>query len=452
VFTYVPAAPLGWRGLGRSWPPPIGRTNTLGRDRLWYDFVTFPIGILRSDLSTLPLLAKFAIGMAIIVCVPRLSHRVRLPAVVGFILSGMAIGPHGLNVFGQHRPIVDFLADLGKLLLMFFAGLEIDLTLFRRSRNKSIRFGLLTTGLPLALGSAVGFLFGYDSVSAIVLGSLLASHTLLALPIIAHLDETRLEPVTVTVGATVLSDTLSLVMFAVCVSIWQSGFSMPKLAILLTEIAVVVPVILVGLGRLGAYALKKVELDEGAYFILMFAILAVAALIAQTIQLPGIVGAFLAGLAVNVAVHDKPAKQKLKFFGDTLFIPIFFVATGFLIDPLAFLRSITDNPALVFGIVGALVIGKWFAAEVAGRAFGYSHNERMTIWSLTLPQVAATLAATLVAVDTFDPAGQRLIDNRLLNVVLVLVLTTSILGPVLTERFAPRLLTEAMPPASGRAA
>ena len=163
------------------------------------------------------------------------------------------------------------------------------------------------------------------------------------------------------------------------------------------------------------------------------------------INLPGIVGAFLAGLAVNAAVHDQPAKEKLKFFGDSLFIPIFFVVTGFLIDPREFYQSITGNLALTAGVVLALLVGKWIAGQIAGRAFGYSPIARMTVWSLTLPQVAATLAAKLVAFDTFDPAGQRLVDGRLLNVVLVLMLSTSILGPVLTERFAPRMLPDLRP-------
>ncbi len=116
--------------------------------------------------------------------------------------------------------------------------------------------------------------------------------------------------------------------------------------------------------------------------------------------------------------------------------------TGFLIDPPVFFRSIIDNFPLVSGVIGALVAGKWVAAQVAGRAFAYTCPARLTMWSLTLPQVAATLAATLIAFDTFDPSGQRLIDVRLLNVVLVLMLTRAILGPILTERFAPRMLEE----------
>jgi Kef-type K+ transport system membrane component KefB len=401
--------------------------------------------VLRSHALALPTLAKFAIGMAIIVCVPRLSRRVRLPAVVGLLLSGIVVGPYGFDVIGINRPVADFLADLGKLLLMFCAGLEIDLALFRRARNRVLAFGILTTTLPLLLGTAVGFLYGYSAVTAVVLGSLLASHTLLAAPIVANLGATRLEPVAVTFGATVVSDTLSLVVFAVCVSTFQKGFSASALALQLIEIAIFIPVILLGLSRLGAYLLRKVSDEEYAYFGLMLLVMAIAAALAAVINLPGIVGAFLAGLAVNAAVHDQPAKEKLKFLGDALFIPIFFVVTGFLIDPREFYRSLSDNLGLAAAVVFALLAGKWIAAQIAGKAFGYSRIARMTVWSLTLPQVAATLAATLVAYDTLNPAGQRLIDAGLLNVVLVLMLATSILGPVLTERFAPRMLPDMRP-------
>jgi Kef-type K+ transport system membrane component KefB len=274
------------------------------------------------------------------------------------------------------------------------------------------------------------------------------------MPTVIRLGETRREPITVTVGATVMSDTLSLIVFAICASTFKTGFSASTLAAQLIEIAIFVPLILFGLSRVGAYILKKVEDDENAYFVVMLAILAVAGVLADSINLPGIVGAFLAGLAVNAAVHDKPAKEKLEFFGNSLFIPIFFVVTGFLIDPRVFVHSIADNFALALGVILALLIGKGIAAESVGRAFGYSRVERMTVWSLTLPQVAATLAAALVAYDTLDRAGQRLIGSELLNVVLVLMLTTAILGPVLTEHFAPRMLqpASAEKPLPGRVA
>lgn len=400
---------------------------------------------LRTHAVALPHLAKFAVAMAVIVVVPRLSRRVRLPAVVGLLLSGVVLGPHVLGMFGENHPIADFFAQLGKLLLMFFAGLEIDLALFRKAQNRATIFGVITCSVPLLLGTAVGLWFGYGPNAAIVIGSLLASHTLLGFPIVEQLGATRFEPVIVTVGATILSDILSLVVFAICVPIHESGFSMFGLTLQLVEIAVIVPLILFGVSRAGAYALRKVEDDEDAYFILMLGLIAIAAMLAETINLPDIVGAFLAGLAVNAAVHDKPAKGKLEFFGNSFFIPIFFIVTGFLIDPLAFARSIADNFSQVAAIIVALVSGKWFAAQIVGRAFGYTTAARLTMWSLTLPQVAATLAAAIVAFDTLNAAGQRLIDGQTLNAVLVLMLTTAICGPVLTQRFAPRMLEEASP-------
>src|SRR4029077_3892676 len=177
--------------------------------------------VIRWHAAALPQLAKFAVGMMIIFGVPPLSRRIPLPAVVGLLLSGVVIGTHVLGMFGEQRPIANFFADLGKLLLMFVAGLEIDLTHFRQAQGRSIIFGLITTGIPLLLGAAVGLLFGYGIIAAIVIGSLLASHTLLGLPVVAQLGVNRLEPVTVTAGATVLSDTLSLVVFAICVSTYE---------------------------------------------------------------------------------------------------------------------------------------------------------------------------------------------------------------------------------------
>ena len=395
---------------------------------------------LSAHVTSLPPMVRFIIALAAIFVMPPLSRRFKLPAVVGLLFAGILLGPHVLDIFGKERPIADFMSELGKLLLMFYAGLEVNLTLFRQSRRKVTIFGILTTTFPLVLGTAVGLWFGYAAIPAIVLGSLLASHTLLGLPIVTELRANHLEPVTVTAGATVMSDTLSLVVFAVCLSTYQRGFSMSVLAVQLVEIVAFVLLVLFGVSRVARYALKKVEDHEDAFFVLLFGIMAVAAALAAVVQLPGIVGAFLAGLALNEAAQNKPAEEKLGFFAKALFIPMFFLVTGFLIDPAVFVRSLIDNFGLAVSIVLALLVGKFLAAQIAGRAFEYPQPARMTVWSLTLPQVAATLAATLVGFNTFDPGGQRLIDERILNAVFVLMLSTSILGPVMTQRYTPLMV------------
>jgi Kef-type K+ transport system membrane component KefB len=392
---------------------------------------------LRTHLASLSTLTRFAIALAAVFVVPPLSRRLRLPSVVGLLVAGIILGPHVLDIFGKQRPVADFMADLGKLLLMFFAGLEVDLGLFRQAQRKVTIFGIVTTTLPLVLGMVTGLWFGYGVLPAIVLGSLLASHTLLARPIVVQFRVDRMEPVVVTSGATVMSDTLSLVVFAVCVSTYQRGFSTFVLVVQLIEIVGFVVFVLFGLSRVARYTLSKVEDQEDAYLIALFGALAVAAGLAATVQLPGIVGAFLVGLALNEAAQNKPATEKLGFFANAFFIPAFFLVTGFLIDPAVFIRSLIDNFGLAISIVLALVIGKGIAAQTTGRAFGYSPAARMTVWSLTLPQVAATLAAALVGFKTFNPAGVPLIDQRVLNSVFVLMLSTSILGPVATQHYAP---------------
>ena len=397
---------------------------------------------MKSQLLLLPPLAKFALAIAVFVGVPPLARRLRVPEMVGLLLFGVVLGPHVLGVFGEDRPIADFFSELGKLLLMFSAGLEMDLALFRKAQARSIVFGLVTTTVPLLSGTAVGLVLGYAAVPAIVVGSLLASHTLLGLSIVGRLGGMQLEPVIVTIGATVLSDLLSLIVFAVCVRTFTSDFSPSGLAIQLSEVAVFVPLILFSLSRVGGWALNQVRDNEAAHFALALGVMAMAPVLAHLIDLPDIVGAFLAGLALNAAVRDHPTKSKLEFFGKALFIPSFFVATGFLIDPAAFAQSVLDNFPLVAGLVAALLVGKGIAAGVVARAFGYSPAARLTMWALTLPQLAATLAAAIVAHHTVDPAGNRMLDGNMLNAVLVLMLTTAILGPMLTERFAPRLVHE----------
>jgi len=101
--------------------------------------------------------------------------------------------------------------------------------------------------------------------------------------------------------------------------------------------------VLFGLSRVGAYVLKKVENEEDAYFVVMLSIMTIAGVLTAAIQLPDIVGAFLAGLAVNAAARDAPASTKLQFLGKTLFIPIFFVVTGFLVYPITFVSGTVEN-------------------------------------------------------------------------------------------------------------
>src|SRR5262245_34637784 len=234
---------------------------------------------------------------------------------------------------------------------MFFAGMEIDLVQFNRTRNRSIGFGLLTFAFPLAAGILVGFGAGYPWVGALLIGSLLASHTLIAFPIVERLGQLRNEAVTVTIGATVFTDVASLLVLAVCIPIHVSGFAPGPFAIQLLQLAIYVPAVLLGLGWIARKLFARKPAKEGQ-FALMLLLVAAAAVAAEAIHLEGIIGAFLVGLAVNTATRDSEAKHELEFIGNHLFIPVFFVTIGFLIDLQTFAGTLVAHFWLVCGIVG----------------------------------------------------------------------------------------------------
>jgi Kef-type K+ transport system membrane component KefB len=403
------------------------------------------------SLTQLPLMARFALAMAIILVVPTLCQKVRLPSVVGLVLAGVLFGPHGLQVGPKSHEVAHFFADVGKLLLMFFAGLEIDLVQFRRTGGRSLMFGLATFALPLSCGILAGMAFGYGWLGAFLIGSLLASHTLLGYPIVQRLGLSGDEAVTVTVGATIFTDIASLMILAVCIPIHVAGFSAGAFLLQIAQLAVYVPLVLFGLGALTRRIMSRVKSKEGQFLVMML-VVAVAAVGAEAIHLEGIIGAFLAGLALNRPVHESQAKHELEFLGNALFIPMFFITIGFLIDIRVFAQTIIDHMGLVVAIVGGLIASKLLAALLARRAFGYSWMQGSIMWSLSLPQVAATLAAALVAFEAKNAAGRRLIDEPVLNSVIVLMVVTSILGPILTEQFGKRLAADpkpALPSTSG---
>jgi Kef-type K+ transport system membrane component KefB len=400
------------------------------------------VDTLLDNLTHLPTLTRFALMLAVFLFVPKLSQRLSLPPAVGLLAAGILIGPSCLSIAPKNTPVAAFFSEVGKLLLMFFAGLEIDIRQFRRTRNRSIVFGILTFALPLATGIAVALMFDYGWLAALVIGSLLASHTLLGFPVVQRLELTDNEAVTVAVGATIFTDISALLVLAVCLPVHSVGFSGKAFVLQLAELAIYVPVVLFGLSALARRYLRRHGDTTENQFFLIFLILVLAAEGAELIHLEAIIGAFLTGLAVNRAIKRSEAKEQLEFLANTLFIPAFFLTIGFLIDIRIFAATIWNNFPLCVGIVGGLVVAKFLAAFAAQRLFGYSTTEGLLMGALSLPQVAATLAAALVAFETKNSEGERLIDEPIINTVIVLMVITSVLGPILTEHFGKRLVPQ----------
>jgi Kef-type K+ transport system membrane component KefB/nucleotide-binding universal stress UspA family protein len=381
---------------------------------------------------------QFTILLIVIFTIPPIFERIRLPGLVGLLVAGVILGQNGLKLLNSETETIKLLSDIGKIYLMFVAGLEIDLEQFRKTKNRSIGFGILTFLVPLIAGIAVGRLFNFGWNASFLIGSLLASHTLLAYPILSRLGVVTNEAVTVTIGATIFTDTGALLVLAICVGIHKGEFTALSLATLLGGLAIYSVVVLFGFDWAGKQFFKRTGDEQSNQFLFILLALFLASVGAQVIGVEKIVGAFLAGLAVNDVLGRSPVKEKIEFIGGVLFIPCFFVDMGLLIDIPAFLKTVSSI-WLTLAIVVALIGSKFVAAFFAKLLYRYNRDELLTMWSLSLPQVAATLAATLVAYQTINPAGERLISEGVLNSVIVLMLVTAILGPVITARFATSL-------------
>lgn len=389
--------------------------------------------------ALLPPMARFAIALIIFLLVPPCCQRIRLPGVVGLLAAGVALGPSGFEIAPKNPEVAEFFAEVGKLLLMFFAGLEIDLNQFNRVSNRSIIFGMASFGLPLLMGTGLGLVFHYNWLSSLLIGSIFASHTLLGYPIVQKLGLVRNEAVTVTIGATIFTDIAALLVVAVCIPIHTAGFSISAFSLQLVELAIYVPVVLLGLSRVAHFLMGQFRDSKEGQLLIMLLTVVAAAIGAEAIHLEGIIGAFLAGLAVNRAVEHSPAKSQLESLGNTLFIPAFFVTIGFMIDIKVFVTTITHNLPLVLGMVGTPILAKWIAGVSTQKYLGYTRDEGLIMWALALPQVAATLAVALTAYNSVDAQQNKLIDEPVLNSVIVLMVATSFLGPVLTEFYGKRL-------------
>ena len=400
----------------------------------------------REWLSHLPLLLRFLIGLSLFSLVPTLSRRVRLPSIVGLILAGILLGPSGLHLWPEEAPVMDMFAEVGKLLVLFYAGMHVDVEQFKTARSKAIVFGLATLLLPLAAGVYAARALGYGLNAAILIGSLIASHTMLGFPIVQRLGLAGRESVMVATAATVFTDVCSLLILAVCVSIHTTGFDPTALAVQVLQVICYAIIVLVLIDKLARRLFVNSPDTVDAGLLRLLLIVTIASLLAERINLEPIVGAFLSGIAVSRALKlNEPVRQHIESLGTTLFLPAFFLTIGLTMDARSALRSVVADWQTVLALVGSLVGGKFVAAWLTGMFARYPAIERLNLWSLTLPQVASTIAATLVAYQALDAQGARLIDEAILNGVFLLVLLTCILGPVLTELFSKRIVAAEAP-------
>ncbi|MCI0711562.1 MAG: cation:proton antiporter [Chloroflexi bacterium] len=376
----------------------------------------------------------FLILMGVILITPLLSERIHLPSVAGLILGGIIVGSHGLGLL-SHTEIISGLGEIGLLYLMLNAGLEIDLHEFFQVRTKAINFGLLTFCIPLVMGTALGKLIGLNWPGAILFGSTLSSHTLIALPIIERLGALENKAVLATVGATVFTDISAFVVLAIITGSTQGNISPAYFLQLLLLVVIYAGVILLGLPRIGKWFFQRFNAHD-AEFQFVLVVLLGAALVAETIGVHAVVGAFLVGLTINSTLpRHSLVTRRVLFFGNAFFIPVFLLESGMITDPLAF---VTDIEILTLGLAVTLVayVSKLIAAWGAAHRYHCSRSELWVVWGLSQAQAAVTLPTILIGIEV------GLMPAEIFNAIMLMILLTSISSPFIVQRVGPQLHTD----------
>ena len=374
----------------------------------------------------------FTVVGLVIVFGPLVAERLRLPGLLGLLMFGAVIGPNMLDVLPRFTGL-QAVGSIGVLYLIFLAGLQLDLETFVRYRVISGGFGLLTSVIPMALGTGVALLLDIDLRPALLIGSFWASFTLIAYPTVAKYGLTKTRPVAAIVGASAITDGVSLVVLALIVGAETGDASGARLvfdialgfAVLGVYCFVVVPAIarwfFTGLGQ-----------ERTLRYMLVFISLTSSAVVAELVGVEPLIGAFFVGVGLNRLVPNaSPLMAVTDFFGNAFFIPTFLVSVGLLFDPEVMVEWSTIRLAL--GFVAALIAGKAIAAWITGRIFGLATAEVGLLFSMSVAQAAATLAATVIGFDI------GLYGSDVVNAVMVVVAVSLIVTSIGTNRFAPAI-------------
>ncbi|HND49750.1 MAG TPA: cation:proton antiporter, partial [Anaerolineales bacterium] len=371
--------------------------------------------------------------MAIILITPLISERLRLPGIIGIIIGGMLIGPHGFGLL-EDNDRIQFLSTIGLVYLMFSAGLEVDINQFMKVRARALVFGIITFTFPQLMGMGLGYILGLNWLGMILLGSAFASHTLIAFPILTKLGVTRNEAVAVTTGATVLTDIGAFIVLAVVLGADKGGLSFGYFAQLFVLLAVFTALIIFGLPRFGKFVFQKLT-GRAVEFQFVIVALFLAAFFAEVIGVHEVVGAFLAGLAVNSMLpRHSPVAGHVLFIGESFFIPVFLLYSGLITDPLTFLKS-PQTIIVAVGVTIVAYVSKLIAAWLTARIYKYTRSEFWTVYGLSHAQAAVTIPTLVIGLET------GLFDATLFNAAILMILLTSITSPLIVQRFAPDLQT-----------
>ena len=363
---------------------------------------------------------------------PIIALGLRLPSLVILILLGAVLGTNFLGILERDAQLI-LLEKVGLLLIMFIAGIQMNLNNLRELGTRALLFGLLTFSIPIIIGFSISQFLGYGIIAAVLFGTMYSPHTLMSYPIVSHLGVVDREAISVTVGGTVITSILTLIFLSVVQGIQSGSIG----ALLWVKLLVLLPLFsalcLWGLPNLGKLVFNNYSKSSTAQLIFVLASLFTVSSAIVALGVDAIVGAFIAGLALNSLVPStSPLMEDLEIFANSLFIPTFMISVGVLMNPWLLFDQ-PQNLAVALVIIVGAVGAKFLAAGLAGWIFHYSWDEVMIMLGLTVSRSALVLVIALY--------GQNvgLLDDAVFNNIVVYIIVTCLAGPLVVNIFAHKL-------------
>ncbi len=388
---------------------------------------------------TLPLkdpVLIFSVVLFIILLAPVILRKFRIPSIIGLIIAGVAIGPHGFHLMDRDSSIQLF-GTVGLLYIMFLAGLELDLNEFKKNKNRSLVFGILTFSFPFVLGIlACHFLLKFSYLSSILISSMFSTHTLVAYPIASKLGISKNNAVTIAVGGTIITDTVVLLILAVITGANKGELNEMFWIRLGISLLLFGAVLFFLFPIIGKWFFRNMKGDNVSEYIFVLAMVFLAAFLAELAGVEAIIGAFMAGLALNRLIpHTSPVMNRIEFVGNALFIPFFLLGVGMLVD-----LKVLFKGAEALAVAGILIVvafsGKWIAAFLTQKIFHYTVKQRNVLFGLTSAHAAATLAVILIGFQI------GLVNESVLNGTIILILVSCLIASFITENAGRKLVIE----------
>jgi Kef-type K+ transport system membrane component KefB len=374
----------------------------------------------------------FLLLFLIVLVAPIAAERLRVPGLVGLIVAGVLVGPDGLGLL-ERVGAVELIGAVGLLYLMFLAGVEMDLEGFEAHRRDSVVFGTATFVIPMVVNTGVALAFGLHTLAAVLIASAFTSHTLLAYPTVQRFGLVRNRAVTATLGATLLSTLAALLVLAIAAAAHVGDIGLLFWVRMVVSLTAFLALSLWALPRVTRWFFASLGQDRAVRFTFVLVALFTVSALAHFAGIQAIVGAFLAGLALNRYVPPGSLlEERIRFLGTSFLIPLFLISTGMLINP----RGLIADPRTLLmgaGFSAAAFGAKWLSAWPTARILRFERSELGLITGLSGAQAAGALAAVLVG------AQVGLVGADLVNATILVIIATSLASSAVTDRFAPHV-------------